>query len=164
MTPQKCPFSAQHTTTHNISWTLRIRIVCWTSIATMNDGAPDKRSPLAVYSVAKADSESEQSEKAIWTEHTGQAFDDIAKKNSPSENGQKIGLSGPPKEHIPRSLGASKAMADILKEAADGEDFDMSMVPMAFPQRVSTRVLRSRHSHFARRHATKFHVSLVTAT
>ena len=107
----------------------------------MNDGSPDERSPLASYSVVKAGDESERPEKALLiTRESDQALDatkDSLGSFASSDHGGKLKDSMEP--HLP-PMAASKAMVDIMKEAADGHDadFDVSMVPMSFPQRVST--------------------------
>jgi len=119
----------------------------------MNDGDPDKRSSLAPYSVAKTPTDTEQPEKALFgPEKTPRSFD-TTKSLSPHKNDESSD-SGQPKDGLAAHLpprGASKEMVDIMKAAADAreddDDFDMSMVPMSFPQRVSTRILHVRKRH-----------------
>lgn len=117
---------------------------------TMNDGAPDQRSTLASYKLAKTDaSDNEHSEKALMREgRSEQSFGTTAAEKSSPKNDESSSLSDRINKHntgkpVYPSASASKAMADMLKEAAetveDDADFDMAMVPMSFPQRVSTR-------------------------
>lgn len=130
----------------------------------MNEGKPDQASTLASYRSQKNETpESEHSEKALLTEMGSPQSFEGPTKMSPSKNDDSSSLADRLKKHKDDAVslppgGASKAMADILKAAAEGkgddDDFDMSMIPMSFPQRVSTMFCVEIHVEIRARHVT----------
>lgn len=113
---------------------------------TMNDGS-SQRSPLSSYRLAKADDESDQSEKVSMIDKDVKPSIDTAPAKIPVPNA-KESIKGDKISPFP-SHGAVTGNPDLAKALLGGEelsaDFDMSMVPMAFPQRVSAT---TRHVEF----------------
>lgn len=121
----------------------------------MNDGSA-QRSPLASYRMAKTDDDSEQSEKALMMENTVKVVDTRPEMPSHNSKDDSDRVGKPKDDGVPSGL-SNNAKVDMARALLGGgggeEDFDMSMVPMAFPQRVSTRVLRG-HCLFLVSHGT----------
>lgn len=104
----------------------------------MNDGSA-QRSPLASYRMAKTDDDSEQSEKALMMENTVKVVDTRPEMPSHNSKDDSDRVGKPKDDGVPSGL-SNNAKVDMARALLGGgggeEDFDMSMVPMAFPQRL----------------------------
>jgi hypothetical protein len=113
----------------------------------MNDGS-SQRSPLSSYRMAKADDESDQSEKVSMIDKDVKPSIDTAPAKIPVPNA-KESIKGDKISPFP-SHGAVTGNPDLAKALLGGEelsaDFDMSMVPMAFPQRLHEMVTNEDNS------------------
>lgn len=115
----------------------------------MNDGSA-QRSPLSSYRIAKADDDSEASEKVAMIENSVKPIDAAqAKMPANSKESQEADNIAKLKSDTVSPFPAHGTITgnpNLAKALLGGdnlaEDFDMSMVPMAFPQRVSSTEIR----------------------
>ena len=107
----------------------------------MNDGTPCQRSTLASHPVVKTEAEADQAEKALMVENNASAFAMTTKlsprkREASSSLADRIGKTKSDK----MSPSVSNMGEGDMKASGDAEEdegFDMSLVPLSFPQRVS---------------------------